>query len=72
MSAGIAVAVAVSAGTSVAVAVSAGSGVAVAVSAGIGVAVAVPETGLDIKLAMAQADEALYRAKSNGRDRFAV
>ena len=38
----------------------------------IGVAVAVPETGLDIKLAMVQADEALYRAKNNGRDRFSV
>lgn len=38
----------------------------------IGVAVAGPETGLDIKLAMAQADEALYRAKNNGRDRFSV
>lgn len=38
----------------------------------IGVAVAVPETGLDIKLAMVQADEALYRAKNSGRDRFSV
>lgn len=38
----------------------------------IGVAVAVPETGLDVKSAMAQADEALYRAKNNGRDRFSV